>query len=54
MAIETIVTPIAPSQLGCAASWVQREEAYQPIIDPSMNTSPWAKLISLSTPYTIV
>ena len=42
--------PSAPSTVGCFDSPVHFEEIYQPIIEPSMNTSPWAKLISLSTP----
>ena len=51
--MEASVTSRAPEMLGLRASPVQRA-TYQPIIAPTMNTSPWAKLMSFKTPYTIV
>ena len=52
--MEKSVTSSAPKMPGFRACPVQRALAYQPIIAPIMKTSPWAKLISLRTPYTIV
>ena len=52
--MENSVTARAPAMLGLRDSEVQTEDAYHPIIAPSMNTSPCAKLISCRTPYTIV
>jgi len=54
IAIEASVTQRTPKMEGLRASLVQREDTYQPIIAPSMKTSPWAKLMSFKTPYTIV
>ena len=48
--IENSVTRSAPPMFGLRASPVQRALMYQPIIAPTMKTSPCAKLMSFSTP----
>ncbi len=50
MIMLSSVTSSAPAMLGFWLSPLQRVEAYHPIMEPSMKTSPWAKLISFSTP----
>ncbi len=51
--MEARVMSSAPPMLGSLDSPVQRA-TYQPTIAPIMKTSPWAKLISFKTPYTMV
>jgi hypothetical protein len=44
----TVDVPLQPKVLA------PKLKVQRPIIAPSMNTSPWAKLISWMMPYTIV
>jgi hypothetical protein len=49
ISMDATVTSSAPPMLGLRDSPVQRA-TYQPIIAPTMKTSPWAKLMSSMIP----